>query len=538
MTVKHVSSYAKRRWRVLAAVLMLGIAGALMLPSTATAEPSAALSFDPCWGEYPEIMNPPTISGTPGVYQTLTGFSGHWTTDGGCTNSYTFNWIRNTDQAVLFTSSTQYPDQLDPYYVQPAAGGHWIHLEVTAYTFCCAGTAQSASVYIPPLPPPPPPPPPPPAPSIIRNDADVLAVHNDDGDWYIRKTCEGNLAENWTTGPGYVYRLDRGAQGNLVDDERKAIYYDVGTDTSGGLGSFAYQHAEGNPFFFFYDPPQPLNAWPVTSRICAGQNVHSGFGVSRSSSDSPWQANDVIHWYVTVDLRSQRTDPVLRIHYLYEFHWNVVKVMTTVESLCGSGNCGYPNAQQFAKEPKFTAEVNRDVGYSHVVSSGTGPSTEHCGAFSNRGTSHDGHAGRREVRFDNLTCGNMGACAPGFPCLHVVALSVDDEPPTRTFPWESGRGLDGWANDAHYWPKAHFEDGPGSETKCREPTPPYPFWSSPAQEGVRRWELVGTGTADAFRFAAFFHGWEAGRGPNDCEPLARHFPSLRSYSNYFEYRVD
>jgi hypothetical protein len=37
---------------------------------------------------------------------------------------------------------------------------------------------------------------------------------------------------------------------------------------------------------------------------------------------------------------------------------------------------------------------------------------------------------------------------------------------------------------------------------------------------------------------ALFHGWEAGTGPNNCEPLARPIPNGSVFANHFQFSID
>ena len=85
-------------------------------------------------------------------------------------------------------------------------------------------------------------------------------------------------------------------------------------------------------------------------------------------------------------------------------------------------------------------------------------------------------------------------------------------------PWESGRGLDGWAVASSDRRAYAGEDSANDGVR----------WSCKAHDTanglVRRWELGGgpRNAAGAYMAANFmFPAWEGGRGFGDCEPLSR-----------------
>jgi hypothetical protein len=384
--------------------------------------------------------------------------------------------------------------------------------------------------------------PPPPANAqvrVIEDSAVRLVVRNGDGTWWIAKRCLGPgywQATNKTTGPGYVYKLVSPSGHLVVDDEAERMTDAYGRDTSGGLGSFAYQHARGNPSFSF-DGDVGSNTWPVTSRICAGESPDPQepfFGVSASSVDAPsWGADGTLYWAIDVDLATPWRDPFLRVRYEYGFRSSVVKVWTRVHSFCtGVGNCGDPGGQHFVKEPKFTAEVVPLGRLGKVdVYSETGLQLFHWpGADPRSGTGHSGHADRARITFP---C-SLRPCV--VPDLHVVARAHRDSAPRDqpSLRWEGeGSGLDRWAQlAATLAPAPNTVDGtapPGSPV-CRD--------LAPASQGRRTWELVGSEFPQAYPWAAFFLGWEGGVGPNDCEPLSRRTPaSGYRFANHFQYSL-
>jgi hypothetical protein len=70
-----------------------------------------------------------------------------------------------------------------------------------------------------------------------------------------------------------------------------------------------------------------------------------------------------------------------------------------------------------------------------------------------------------------------------------------------------------------------------------------PAFDGQPEGGVRRWGLSGwkENGDPAKRYQAaftFFHGWEGGRGPFDCEPLQRAFgPPGESFGTFASYSV-
>lgn len=195
-------------------------------------------------------------------------------------------------------------------------------------------------------------------------------------------------------------------------------------------------------------------------------------------------------------------------------------------------------------------------------------------------TEHSSWDGRTVARWDKGTCAPdpkrdplLPPCPPSSPdgcstsieCFTITArampinvLSGDvkvNEPAAR---WEKNNrnlGLDRWAENASgaakSWRGDTFGDSPQDNPNTPEdervisfcavqPNPsidgpaPYDFArrseisrrAVTSNDGVRRWEFGGfknsDGTDNTNRFHrsfVFFHAWEGGRGPHDCEPL-------------------
>jgi len=315
----------------------------------------------------------------------------------------------------------------------------------------------------------------PPAPrvEILEDSTDRIGVRNGDGEWWIAKRCFG------TPGPGYVYLVKRGGK-VLVDDEGEPILDDPNGGlnpygSSGGLGSFAYQHARGLPPFEF-GRRGGSNTWWVSTRVCSGDHPQSQglFGVPDRcchAGRSRWDADGTLHWSIDVELRTPWQHPILRIGYQYVFSPTRVRLRTTVRSFCAQPTCGDAPQQHFAKEPKFTMQVVPTAGDTLVVyDEARAELTRWLGGHPRRGTGQVGHDSRDSVEFT----------ASG---LNVVARGGNGR-------WEgSGSGLDEWAVAASgYAPAPSDADGPaplhyssGKDTRwdCNG--------GSPAGEGVRRW---------------------------------------------------
>jgi hypothetical protein len=357
---------------------------------------------------------------------------------------------------------------------------------------------------------------------ILRDNATRVGILNDQAEWWIAKQC---VRGEDRVGPGYVYLVRR--DGNVVVDDRGEPILDDANGgrnpygSSGGLGSFAYQHARGIPPFAF-ERDGGTNTWWVSSRICTDDHPQTpGFGVAeRCCRVSPlrWDEEGILRFSIEVDLRTPWRSPLLRLRYEYSFAADSVRLQTTVRSFCLELTCGDGPYQHFVKEPKFTAQVSPAAGDALVVVDGQGVELARwLGGHPRKGTGQVADPARDSVLFT----------ASG---LKVVAQGASGA-------WEgSGSGLDAWADAAAtFAPAPKIGDGPapvhyatGKDTRwdCNG--------ASPGTDAVRQWELVGG--APGYPLAAFFHGWEGGVGHNDCEPLARHFPPAGAeFVNQFEY---
>jgi hypothetical protein len=377
---------------------------------------------------------------------------------------------------------------------------------------------------------------------IIGSTRDKLGIRNEQADWWIAKRCLGSdfwvehgLPEGRTTGPGYISLVVQNGV-PIVDDDGEPI--DNGHRNSGGLGSFAYQHSRGIPPFTFARDGG-VNTWFVTSRVCSGDHMEAPhrFGVTESCclvGPLTWDGQGGLHWWIDVDLRTPWQNPILQVRYEYTFLRARIEVVTKVHTYCGSDpRCGDPFEEQFLKEPKFTAEVVRVPGDSDSVYDPADVElVRWTGADPHSGTAQSADDARDHVRF----------AASG---LNIVARGYRTEP-AQSFLWEGdGYGLDQWAVVAAGYERPPSPlDGPappnwltGEPTRwdCNDTEPP----KAPDAQGVRQWELVGGDPFGLYPLAVYFHSWEGGVGPNDCEPVARHFPPADlTFANEFIYTIE
>jgi hypothetical protein len=373
---------------------------------------------------------------------------------------------------------------------------------------------------------------------ILASDADVVGVRNEDGDFWIAKKCAGasRLGAGKSRGPGHVFRLTAPVRGGgrnieVVDDAAGPAGLPWG-----GLLSFGYHHARGTP------PMQTAlnqNAWLLGTRQCADDGGN-GFGVARVRVSGPTKApgaGGAVRITFDVDLRTPWTDPVMRVVYRYEFLPRIVNVWTTVTNMCTTPTCGDPSGQQhFVKEPKFMTLVERGIYDKLSVFDRNGKLLDSAGMTNAVvKTNQFAQPARSRAQFGF----QGGACAVGRKCLDVVARSVDAGRAfgVPSFAWEgTKRGLDLWAVVANGLPRAAPNDGPSPRFG------PQP-WSCHSHDTAaqihRRWEAGGQNAANApIGPFFFFHGWEGGASPDDCEPLMRHFPGRQvSFSNYFAIRL-
>jgi hypothetical protein len=388
--------------------------------------------------------------------------------------------------------------------------------------------------------------------TLVQDDPWAIAVRNDDGEWWLLKTCINSAqfraagysdppyGPGLTTGPGYVYYMVAPNGEVLIDDWGKPVITEDGTDSKGGFGSFAYHVARGNPYFYF----DGNNAWSTGTRICAEDM--GGHGVARAwVSEGPTKygggPSDPLYWSIYVDLKTPSTDPFIRILYRYQFHNSTIKLWTRVFNMCAgfanSDACGDPGAFQFVKEPKFIAETNpaanfsRACGFDRDGSVSSGWRNPFLGGDPNVVTGQITDPGRARVRFDH---GGMDCSYSACPCLNVVGRSypAGTEPNGPTSAWMGAqRGLDWWADRANYYGQmAHWNDGSAST----------PYWDchsgSPAAAANRSWELTGSGWS-RWPMAAYLLGWKGGKGAYDCEPLARTMAGWSDVANHFQFSL-
>lgn len=389
---------------------------------------------------------------------------------------------------------------------------------------------------------------------LPSSDSTLLGVRNDDGDWWVSTTCKSS--GNNTLGPGYVYKLIRNNENPprvYVDDYLKPIIISYAGrsyfDQNGGLGSFSWHHARGGspPGYFWLSDGQPawgpVNAWPLSSRVCAGNypGAYNLFGVASSTvTEQPGIQSDGLYGYgITVDMRTPWQNPIIRLVYTYRFYDSVVKVWIRTTTFCGPV-CG-DGHWDYAKEPKFVAETDPASGFARMRTyreNNLGwTQDEYIGAFFPPWTEQVEDNARARALFVRQQTGSI-VCDNTTPCLNVVARSYPAGSTLHlaTGRWEQNvitKGLDFWASVAH-------DIGCGTETQphcanpvdsyhenCPEPPNGCIGWpcngGDPAGQLQRRWELAGNGYTP-FGFVALFHGWEGGAGNYDCEPLSRRFP--------------
>jgi hypothetical protein len=368
---------------------------------------------------------------------------------------------------------------------------------------------------------------------------------NEDGAWTIFKRCRARGGA--TVGPGYVARFVTADGRVLVDDERRPGT--LNDSRFGGLGAFGWHHARGRPGQLRFSE---RNAWEISGRSCAADN--DGFGVLRSRVlEEPRTEGSSLSLAVEVlyaDAFTAPSQPLMRVRYRFRFLPSAVNVWVVATQLCPDGSCGRGTRRAFLKEPKVVAYLGTgaplpytrlatfdDLGRLVCISLAGGPAagpildTGQCAA-----------PGRTRLRFDRgtATSGAEGDCERG-DCFNVVMRAYpvadeDVEPGGAPSAWEGGEtGLDAWAVAAAMRPEAYARDtnsGDDVVWDCHG--------SSPAAEGVRRWETIGRKDADGrfLSLGGLFPGWEGGRGGYDCEPLARTFgPRGESFGLFASYSL-
>lgn len=339
-------------------------------------------------------------------------------------------------------------------------------------------------------------------PVSVEVGVDSAVFHNEGGAWTVYTRCVGT--SRTTVGPGYVARVVRGDGVTVTNDVRRRS--GLNAPGFGGLGAFGWHGARRHGGTFDYD-----HAWTIDARNCGEPGV-----VGARVVDPPHIQNEIGRLTVDVLLADNHVDPrrpIVRVRYRYRIDAHVVHVAITITELCAYGRCGW-DGRAFVKEPKLVANINgggyrrlvvldADNRLAHNRIEHTGEACVWRGTDAHRQTGQCDDDARAIVRFEGP---------------HVAALNV--RMAAVGAPWESGRGLDGWAVASStrraYARTDSLNDGIRWSCKARDP----------ANGILRRWELGG-GTKDsrgAYRAAAaMFPGWEGGRGYGDCEPGSRVF---------------
>ena len=394
--------------------------------------------------------------------------------------------------------------------------GAAVVLAVSAATGCAGRSADTTTV------------------ARVTKPPDAISVTNDHGTWTIRTKClaHGGIA----TGTGYVSRLVASDGTVVVDDARPRGT--LNDPEFGGLGAFGWHHARGSVGRLRFTGG---NAWEISGRMCAVAN--RGFGVVRTTlAEPPYRDADALRLTIDVELSDAYTfpEPLLHVRYRYRFAADLVESWIAVTPTCPHGRCGRTRARAFVKEPKLVAHVTGG-GYTRMATFDSAGELVcvYVGGGGPKGPIYDtgqcDAPARERLRFDygSATSGANGGC-DARPCLDVVAKSYVDGPTTE--PWHGAlQGFDGWALAAAARPAAYRRDTPsidGVVWGCKG--------ASPADAGVRRWEVTGRRDAAGryLSLGALFPAWEGGRGGYDCEPLARAFgPSGETYGAYVAYSL-
>jgi len=381
---------------------------------------------------------------------------------------------------------------------------------------------------------------------VFYEDPNAIGIRNGDGDWWIAKRCLGasQFGPGKTTGPGYVFQLLSPVHGGkklmVVDDKAGPSHLPWG-----GLLSFAYHHARGNPPFslqFGGTGEVPGNAWSIGTRTCADDGGN-GFGVARATvMEGPTKYGGgptaPLYWSIYVELKTPWRDPTVGILYRYQFHSSVVKVWTRVWNKCAGPTCGdIEGVQNFAKEPKFMALVEKGFFDEFASIDNSGNVLAKFG-MTNAVFKTNQHSSdlRSRMRFGY----SWTKCNDTHRCLNIKARSypAGAEPGQPTRRWENyGLGLDRWAGLAALDPVSPLAvDSPAGVGNAQ---PWACHGGNPNAQLMRRWESGGQNGANApIAPFVFFHGWEGGASVDDCEPLYRHFPPAEEeFANFFSLDV-
>lgn len=363
--------------------------------------------------------------------------------------------------------------------------------------------------------------------SIVSDNQYGVDFVNNDGQWTIWKNCFEYFDGTKTVaiGPGYLGRLQRGNYW-IVNDERDKNPPNEGAPSInhpsfGGLGQFGWHHARGD--IGALNTSDVNHVWNITGRTCAATN--GGFGVVAAQVlQGPYISANVGYFDIDVffgDVVRGAGNPLLRVRYRWRIFDSVIKMWAQVSEYCANG-CYDPNWHYaFIKEPKFVANVKSTVGHAFPGYTRTAVFDRFgnlCNIFlgtdPTAATGHSACDQRARFRFDFGTgsSGTDGGCnSTDHPCLNVVATAydIDDGAFSQSrqhYLWEGqGWGLDQWA-------VLSGEPGAarpaGNSTGCNTSAG---FATSPEQDAVRRWELIGGPKPDGTHYdsaEAMFPAWE------------------------------
>jgi hypothetical protein len=428
----------------------------------------------------------------------------------------------------------------------------------------------------------------------VTSNATMFKFRNGDGTWTISKHCyDSSAVGNLAVGPGYISKLVTSDGITLVDDFQAGKYEaNPATKTQrdpgfindgkyGGLGDFGLHYARGKPGKTPAgdDPTTPnvtetgVGRWPnkaIEGRMCANKN--GGVGVYSVQftgvQDVPSLFGKTMTFTVWMKDSVGATgygpgkNALIRVRYHYLFMPSTVKVWTAVTTYAKD-----TSTTPFVKEPKFAAVLGNGGAFTQMGVYSTSPTPiSHVtrGAPEGSvglGTSHIEDPIRLRVRWDR---GDGGTCGSPDHCFSAVAESYpvatgahDVQPYGSPLPWEntgSARwGLDGWAIDAsapgtrNAYPRDTMQEQISSCGVQPEPASAadrsvLSQQATPGMQIHRRWELGGFRADQTQPYThsfTFFHGWEDGAGPEDCEPLQVAFPPQnKTYGVFMSYSVD
>jgi hypothetical protein len=286
-----------------------------------------------------------------------------------------------------------------------------------------------------------------------------------------------------------------------------------------------------------------------------------------SATPGPWTwvtEGAELAWSIDVQLKFA-TAKTFTVHYEYHFFQSQIDVHTSVK---GPGPLGL----NYVKEPKFTVVAAKNAGDGFTLARHYDKSGKEL--FPRADFGHDAQLETEQLTDPlrwrvKLGYGSAAApepCTASRKCLAVSATATRSLGGTRmrwfhtnscAEPPCSG-GLDQWAIDvgAASGKAAPFDSGCKqclgcAPSQCQHPVTgnlaPYAAdrdnnsvrWGcrnrAPNDSQNRAWEVAGTNdTSDPVNPGpgVYFHGWEGGSGPDDCEPLARAF-TAKAYTNSF-----